>query len=245
MIEEQVIISGIMGSRSVGTNTTESDYDSMSVVLGSEDIYLGMDWWGQQGTKENKSEQGEHTSYELTKFLRLCQGFNPNVIPLLWLRDEDYTVKTEFGKQLIENRDMFNSKVAYHAFAGYAHNQMKKMGDPTCGTGRMGEARKALREKYGYDTKYAYHAVRLLRMCLEFFRTNGKELNVWRKDIDAHNLLRIRNGEYPYETIMSMLDIHMADLKRVGETSLLPDNPDKKRIRDFCKQTLRNHLVGA
>jgi len=247
MIEEQVILQGVMGSRSVGTDTADSDYDFMSVVLGHEDVYLGMDWWGQQGTKEvhtiaEDGKDSEHIYYEIVKFLRLCQNFNPNVVPLLWLRPEDYLVCTPIGQELLANRDMFNSKKSFHAFAGYAYGQLKKMGLDGAATGRMGAKRKALRDKYGYDTKYAYHTIRLAHMLHEFLDSNGTVLNVYRKGLDDEYLISIRNGAFTHSEIMQKATSLLESAKDKVEASSLPDEPDKVRIRDFCKQALRKHL---
>ena len=169
-----------MGSQSVGTNTPESDTDYMEVVLAGEDVYLGMDYWGSQGTKERKTtdEQGkvvEATAYELTKFLRLCSGFNPNVIPLLWLKPEHYLILESAGKLIIENRHLFNSKVAVFSFCGYAHNQLKKMGTDGAATGRMGAKRKDLRDKFGYD-------------CYEDASTEFLTNNGWKKWDDVNSV---------------------------------------------------------
>lgn len=155
-----------MGSHSVGTAGPDSDTDLMQVVLAPMEHYLGLDLWGQQGTREHVTEtpdgRTELVQYELRKFLRLCAGFNPNVIPLLYL--DKWEQVDDVGIQLVWKRSLFNSKKAVYAFAGYAHGQLKKMQSPEAPTGQLGAKRKALREKYGYDTKYAYHAVRLCRI---------------------------------------------------------------------------------
>ena len=57
--------------------------------------------------------------------------------------------------------------------------------------GYMGEKRKRLVEKFGYDTKNASHLIRLLRMGMEFL-VDG-ELHVERED--AKELLRIKGRE--------------------------------------------------
>lgn len=57
----------------------------------------------------------------------------------------------------------------------------------------MGERRKALVRRHGYDTKNAAHLIRLLRMGIEFLQSG--ELLVDRSGHDAGELLAIKRGE--------------------------------------------------
>jgi hypothetical protein len=227
----------------------------MEVVLGSEDSYLGLDWWGDQGTKEQRvlnddgTVKSETTSYELKKFLRLCQGFNPNVIPLLWLEKPFYEIIEPAGQLLLDNRHLFTSKQAIHSFCGHAYSQLKKMGEPTASTGRMGAKRKELRDKFGYDTKYAYHTVRLARMLNEFLASGS--LKVWRggtKDgcmagpWDGEQLLDIRNGKWTYDQVVFEVEALLSDAQGLRYGQCLPEVPAKYEIRQLCKRILREHL---
>ena len=242
MIPEKTIIRGLMGSHSVGCATPESDLDYMEVVLGSEDNYLGLEWWGDQGTKESKTlsitgAPVETTCYELKKFLRLCKNFNPNVIPLLYL--DNYELLTEEGELLVQNRGMFSSKLAVTTFSAYALGQLKKMQEPA--TGHMGSKRKALREKHGYDTKYAYHTIRLQHTLLDFIRSNGVSLPI-RRTYDLEYLKMIRNGEFSLNYILTRGTENDKLIKELVINSAIPDSPDKQKIREVCRTILRKHL---
>ncbi len=116
------------------------------------------------------------------------------------------------------------------------------MGDPGASTGRMGAKRKELRDKYGYDTKYAYHTVRLARMLNEFL-DSGK-LQVWRggKIGDVDELLSIRRGAWTYDSVVKEVEYLLDRAKVLSEASYLPEVPAKKEIRDLCKRILREHL---
>jgi len=243
VVPERLLIHALIGSQAYGTSTPESDTDFMSVTAASDSVYLSLDWFGNQGTKENREVEGEEqTEYELTKFMRLCQNFNPNVIPLLWLPDSCYKYVDPLGQLLIDNRRLFNSKIAVHSFCGYAYGQVKKMGADNPATGKMGEKRKILRDKYGYDTKYMMHAVRLSRMILEFLRCDGQYLSVNRTRIDAAELKAIRNGEWPYEYGKGVIEDCLKLVKLEAENSSLPEAPDKAAIRDLSRYILRKHL---
>ena len=248
-IPEKVIIRSAMGSLVYGTNHQDSDEDFMAVVCADEMSYLSLNQWGSQGTKQiqTKDEYGdvlwEMTSYELTKFVRLCENFNPNVIVLLWLREKDYLDLHEWGRLLIENRHMFSSKVSISSFCGYAYNQLGRMGQDGAPTGQLGKKRKDIRDQYGFDTKYMYHAVRLTRMIREFMENKGESLNVWRGDRDAEELLKIRFGAWSYEHGKNYIEQQLDEIKSLAETSGLPDQPDKQAIRDIVRYILRQHLT--
>lgn len=243
-IQERKLLSAIIGSHAYGTATAESDVDKMEVMAASDNVYLSLDWFGAQGTIERKDPElgEEYTAYEVTKFMRLCQNFNPNVIPLLWLPLDKYTFIDPLGMLLIDNRKIFNSKVALHSFCGYAHGQVQKMGAENPATGKMGEKRKALRDMFGYDTKYMMHAIRLSRMIVAFFDFDGERLDVDRTGIDAEFLKDVRSGALTYEAGKSHIEEMLAEAKSKAEKSSLPDAPDKNAIRDLARYILRKHL---
>lgn len=246
LISEKILIRGQVGSRAYGTSMPTSDTDYMEVVAASDQVYLSLDWFGSQGTVEHKEKDedgqllSEQTSYELTKFMRMCQNFNPNVITVLWLPHYEYV--DPLGQLLIDHRHIFNSKKAIHSFVGFAFRQLTKMGVDNPATGRMGAARKHIRDTYGYDTKYMYHAVRLARMVEEYFNCDGQRLNVDRRGIDADELLAIRNGAWTYDQGKAEIERILAAAKEAAAASSLPEEPDKQAIRDLARVILRKHL---
>src|SRR5262245_49407533 len=64
---------------------------------------------------------------------------------------------TRLGLMVREKRKLFLHRGS-HTFKGYASAQMKKIRSKE----RESSARRELIEKYGYDTKFAYHLIRLL-----------------------------------------------------------------------------------
>lgn len=244
---ETVILSGVMGSHSVGTNGPDSDTDIMQVVLAPVEHYLGLDLWGQQGTKEHVTEtpagRTELVQYELRKFLKLCAGFNPNVIPLLYL--DTWEAQSYHGAELVWKRELFNSKKAVYAFAGYAHGQLKKMQSPEAPTGKLGAKRKALRETHGYDTKYAYHAVRLCRMLQEFILDSleGRTpiMRVRRTD-DRENLMSIRNGQWTLPEVVGHVEDELRWCEKMLGKTKLPAEPDWAGINQLSIEIIREHV---
>jgi hypothetical protein len=326
--KDTTILTGVIGSHSYGTATPTSDFDYMSIVIASPDVYLGLDNWGNAGTKDDVYEDPvkglvEHRYFELKKFMGLLENMNPNAIPLLWLDPQHYEVMTPQGELLLKNRNIFNSKNVCHTFSGYAHAQLQKMGgvfndaeepnkllkaghqrfqewaddqikfqrdvrdkkisiyDMTAPelvscihvygpieydegylnalialrshskeeskrikdgpiTGRMGAKRKALREQYGFDTKFLFHCIRLMKMCVEFLRQPEEGLKVYRKGIDADFLYSIRTGALSQEDGKKLADDLFAEAKEALKTSPLPDEPDHEAIHNLTMK-----LIGS
>lgn len=103
-------------------------------------------------------------------------------------------------------------------------------------------ARAALEANYGYDTKHAGHLVRLLRMGREILTTG--QVNVWRGDRDAEELVAIRKGAWSYERLIEWAEAEDAALEaiyRAGEHPL-PKAPDRKGIHRLCMALVEEGL---
>jgi len=84
--------------------------------------------------------------------------------------------------------------------------------------GHMGEKRKKLVDKFGYDTKNAAHLIRLLRMGIEFLKDG--ELYVER--FDAGELLSIKRGEWALEAVNKEAERLFGLIDKAYVESLLP-----------------------
>jgi hypothetical protein len=189
----------------------------------------------------------EGVVYEVRKFIRLATECNPNILDVLFSRDEEVRLMTPLGKLLRDNRQLFISARAKHSYSGYAVAQLKRLendrGNKTFKTGR-GQNRSDLTATYGYDTKYAAHLVRLLRMSHEIMKT-GK-VNVWRGGIDADELVAIRHGAWKYEDVVSWAleqDAALTELYEAGNY-VIPHAADRNAISELCCQIVERHLAG-
>lgn len=246
------ILRGTVGSRAYGTDTLDSDTDYMSVVVPPRDCIVGLKQWGQNGTVTERHDYPvaghvEHTLFELRKFVSLCIGFNPNVIPLLWLPPRCYVEMDQYGRMLVHYRTMFNSKKAYYTLSGFARGQLRRMGgtfnnnvDPV--TGRMGAKRKEIREKYGYDTKSLAHTIRLTRMCVEFLKNPEEGLKVDRSGIDAGFLRSIRDGALTQEQGKELAESLFAEADDALKTTTLPDEPNLNAINEIVMEIVMAHI---
>lgn len=236
---DSLILLGYRGSEAHGTYDERlgiDDIDLMGFVAPGRGYYHGLESFGSSDTKEIKDGPWDIVLYEAKKAIRLLANGNPNVLSLLWL--DHYHVATKAGQLLIQNRHLFMSKRIYHTFQGYAYSQLKKM-THNAHEGYMGEKRKALVAKYGYDTKNAAHLIRLLRMGREALKTG--QLNV-RRD-DAEELLAIKNGRWQLDHIHRLAEENFRLLQEEKDTSPLPDEPDYGKISLLCQQIVELSLL--
>jgi len=232
------IILGYVGSISHGTYVPSSDPNSiddkdiLGVCVAHEGVYLGLQKFEQ---REKKYKEWDSVVYEIKKFVSLLLKSNPNILGLLWLKPEQYIHISEYGQRLIDNRNAFVSKNAYHSFIGYAHGQLHRMEHLAC-QGYMGEKRKQLVKQFGYDTKNAAHLIRLLRMGIEFL-TDG-QLRVFRED--AHELKDIKQGKWSLEKVKQTADELFGLAREAHIKSPLPPEPDKILAEDLLIQIIKD-----
>jgi uncharacterized protein len=99
--------------------------------------------------------------------------------------------------------------------------------------------RSALEEKYGYDTKHAYHLVRLIRMCREVLLTGKVQV----KRPDKDELLAIRNGAWTYDQLIEFAEREELELNELYNTSqTLPKVPNKEKLDKLCIEMIEESL---
>jgi len=210
------------------------DKDTMAICVPTEEYYLGLKQYGSRGTKEIRFNEWDIVIYEARKAIRLLAKGNPNVLVMLWVSPKHYIKVTNAGRLLIENRHLFVGRHVYRSFIGYAHGQLHRMTHHAF-EGYMGEKRKRLVKKFGYDTKNAAHLVRLLRMGIEFLKDG--ELYVERHD--AQQLLEIKRGEWTLEQVKTEADRLFKKVEDVYIASTLPVNVDREVINNLCINVIK------
>ncbi len=235
------ILEGYRGSHGHGTYIPSSDPDSIDdidvfrVVVQSKEYYLGLNGYlRKQEHYEKFIGEYDILVYDIRKFVYLLTKGNPNVHLFLWLRPEDYFKVTEAGKYLISKRREFISQKVIHSFGGYASAQIKRM-THFKHEGYMGEKRKAIVSKYGYDCKNAAHCIRLLATASGLLKTG--ELKVYRSE-DRDMLIDIKTGKWSLERIKEYADELKTEFDNLAQQSELPPNVDHDRIERILLDTL-------
>ena len=119
---KRIILLGMGGSYSYGTNTEQSDVDIRGIATNSKaNILTGTDF------EQVVNVATDTTVYSLEKMIKLLCSCNPNVIELLGLKDEHYLYMTPAGQLLLDNKMMFLSRQAVYTFGGYADAQLRRL----------------------------------------------------------------------------------------------------------------------
>lgn len=199
------ILRGVVGSTAHGTGLDgQEDRDEMGVFiepaanvcgLNSVDHYIHRT--AGEGNRSGPDDL-DLTLYSLRKFCRLAVQGNPSVLVLLWL--PDYLTCTPLGQELVTLRSAFLSREAGARFLGYLVSQKMKL------TGERSRTvnRPELVEKYGYDTKFAMHALRLGLQGVEYMTESQITMPI--PEPDRTTLRAVRSGQVSFAEALSLIE---------------------------------------
>jgi len=227
-----IVLMGLGGSYSYGTNTSTSDIDIRGVATNSADAIL---------CGSGKFEQVENSAtdtviYSLDKIIKLLSNCNPNVIELLGLRPEHYLLVTDVGQALIDNSDMFLSKIAVQSFGGYAHAQLRRLDNKAARLVGQSEQEQHIlnsieNAKYTFPTKYFEHPSDAIELYVD------KAVN---EDYDSEIFMDVNLKHYPlrdYKAMWSEMNNIVKDYSTIGKRNKHAIEHDKlgKHMMHLCR----------
>lgn len=154
---KNILLLTLGGSHAYGINNENSDLDIRGIAYNSkENILLGTDF-------ENVVEETTDTTiYSFNKMMELLSKSNPNTIEQLGCLPDHYLYLSDIGKELLNNRKMFLSKICIHTFGGYASSQLRRLSNKAARL--VGQAEneayilKSIQNaKYDFKTRYYPH----------------------------------------------------------------------------------------
>ena len=98
----------------------------------------------------------------------------------------------------------------------------------------MGQKRRELVRRVGYDAKNAAHLIRLLRMGIEFLIEGTMHV----ERVDAPELLEIKRGAWPLEKVKAEAERLFQLSQEAYVRSSLPPEPDRDRAEGLCVQMI-------
>lgn len=198
------------------------DKDILGIAMPPKQFFYGLKGFEQF---ERQEDEWDVLIYDFRKAIRLLIKSNPNILQILWTPEEHILKTSDIYKKLVANRSLFVHKGIYKTFCGYSYGQLHKM-ENMAYNGYMGQKRKGLVDKFGYDTKNAQHLIRLLRQGTEFLQTG--ELLVARPD--AEELKQIKLGAWGIDKVKKEADKLFIEMEEAYNSSVLPDQPNAELI---------------
>jgi hypothetical protein len=182
------------------------------------------------------------TLYALRKYMRLATAGNPTVLTVLYAPDSAILYSDRLGRSLRAVRHLIVSMRAGRRHLGYLDGQRERM----VGGGNQARVpnRPELIEAYGYDTKYASHALRLGLQGIELVTTGHLSLPL--RPADLSLCMEIKTGKVTFPEALALVDDTRESLARWIDSgqSPLPPEPDMASVNAWMVKAHRDHWSG-
>lgn len=234
-VESMSILRCEVGSTVHGLGVAGTDdRDELGVCIEPPEYVIGLRHFEQyvhrsqpQGVRSQAGDL-DLTIYGLRKFASLALKGNPSILLLFNVPDEKCMVLEDLGRELRDLAWAFASRKAGAAFLGYMQQQRQRlMGE----RGQMSVKRPELIERYGYDTKYAGHIVRLGFQGIDYMRTGSFPIPM--PDDQRNYILSVRTGKVDENAVLTFAGELEHELKAEIDGTLLPDKPNYAAVNAF------------
>jgi uncharacterized protein len=239
--EPNLVLLGLVGSSVHGVTVDDADdRDEMGICIEPPEYVAGLrrfaQWVYRTQPEGARSGPGDvdRTVYSLRKWCRLALSGNPTVMLLLHVPEAQCTLIEEPGRQLRANKQWFASRRAGRAYLGYMQRQRDRM---TGERGQMRVNRPELIERYGFDTKYAGHVLRLGYQGIEFLQTGALTLPM--PEPARTRILDVRLGRIPFADVLTEANELQARLESLVATSPLPEHADDNAVNAYLADAYR------
>jgi len=216
-----VIYRCVVGSRAYGLDREDSDFDRRGVYLPPAHMQ-----WSLYGVPEQlENAETDECYWELQKFLTLALKANPNVLEVLYSPMVEHA--TPLGRELLDMRQAFLSKLVYQTYNGYVMSQFSKL-------------ERSVHSRGEIKWKHAMHLIRLLLSGITVLREGLVPVRV-----DEHRdmLLAVRDGRMPWEDVDAWrLELHRR-FDAAFTATALPDRPDYEAANAFLVRARRDMVT--
>jgi len=165
--------------------------------------------------------------YSMRKWARLAAAGNPTVLLMLYIPEQEIVTENSWGTALRKNRDLFLSREAGKKFWGYMMAQKEQM----LGLRQKHTNRPELIAEYGFDTKFAYHMLRLGIQGIELLETGNITLPMQQAHRDF--LKEVRLGKHSKEEVLELASDLIQRLDYGINNADLPSRGDSKALNTF------------
>lgn len=214
-----VILLGLAGSYSYGTNNENSDIDIRGIALNQKSDLIGMTKFEQY-----VDEYTDTTIYSLNKMISLLLSCNPNTIELLGMKPEHYLYLNDIGRELLAHRSLFLSKRAIQSFGGYADQQLRRLQNALA------------RDSYP-QTEKEQHILNSVRNAMHAFRSKYERMDegslhlyidqAINPELDTELFIDVSLKHYPlrdYKNMFNEMGSIVKDYDKIGKRNKKKDD---------------------
>jgi predicted nucleotidyltransferase len=219
-------IGGIVAHGARVAETADLDWygvfvESASQALGLDPVTHFVKTTG-DGETGNKPGDVDVCLYSLRRWAGLAAQGNPSSLHFLFAKTE---WEDRVWKIIQYQSEAFLSAQHIKPFIGFADAQLKRLfgekGQKNC-------KRADLEHKYGYDTKYAMHVIRLFGEAKELMETG--RITLPRPNVAE--LINIRLGKFTLHEIREWGTELQSEALHASEHSVLPETVDRRRVSE-------------
>lgn len=219
-----LLLSGIVGSVAYGLAGPGSDVDRIGVFAAPTVAFHGL----YPPRESVVTTEPDVTLHEARKYALLALSGNPTATELMWLPDECYEIRTEFGERLIAIRSAFLSAPRVRdAYLGYATQQFRKL---TSRDSSMGGRRRS--------AKHVRHLARLLHQGRVLYATGVLEIRL--ADPEWFRAFGERVAGGALDEAEALVAAAERDFDRIRTP--LPDSPDEETVERWLLGVRAAHL---
>lgn len=216
---QNIILLGLGGSYSYGTNNDNSDLDIRGITMNLKSDLIGLTEFEQY-----VDDKTDTVIYSFNKMVKLLLECNPNTCEILGMKPEHYLQLSEIGHELLDNNGIFLSKRAARSFGGYADAQLRRLQNALA------------RDSFPQNEKEK-HIFNSVRNALEDFRRRFKNfdngsINLYidkskNLDFDTEIFIDANYTHYPlrdYENMWSVMHNVVRDYDKIGKRNNKKDD---------------------
>ena len=216
---QNIILLGLGGSYSYGTNNDNSDLDIRGITMNMKSDLIGLSEFEQY-----VDDKTDTVIYSFNKMIKLLLECNPNTCEILGMREEHYLVLSEIGQELLNNKNIFLSKRAARSFGGYADAQLRRL-------------QNALARDSFPQSEKEQHIFNSVRNALEDFERRFRKFDKGsirlyidkseNKELDTEIFIDANYKHYPlrdYENMWSVMHNVVRDYEKIGKRNHKKDD---------------------
>ena len=216
---KNLILLGLGGSYAYGTNNENSDIDFRGITLNLPSDLIGLTEFEQYEDKNTDT-----VIYSFNKIIKLLLNCNPNTIEILGLDEDQYFIKTPIGQEILDNRNLFLSKLAARSFGGYADAQLRRL-------------QNAVARDHMPQPEREKHIYRSVQHAMEDFKQKNKRIAAGkakiyiapsdRPELMTEIFLDVEYKHLPlrdYENMLGTMNSVIRDYDRIGKRNKKKDD---------------------